>query len=75
MFLNTWGFFTLRETMSTYSATEASYKKMLDEVIDILIDARENNGAALRSLEINTNIPSYKDLPEYKINLTLVKYK
>ena len=61
--------------MSTYSATEASYKKMLDEVIDMLIDARENNGAALRSLEINTNIPFYTELPEYKINLTLVKYK
>ena len=61
--------------MSTYCATEVTYKHMLDEVIDMLIDARENNGAAIRSLEINTNIPFYTELPEYKINLTLVKYK
>lgn len=61
--------------MGTYYATEITYKHMLDEVIDMLIDARENNGVAIRSLEINTNIPFYTELPEYKINLTLVKYK
>ena len=61
--------------MSKYSATEETYEQMLDEVINMLIDAREKNGAGVRSMEINTNIPFYTELPEYKINLTLVKYK
>jgi hypothetical protein len=35
------GLFTLIKTMSTYYATEITYKHMLDEVIDMLIDTRE----------------------------------
>ena len=61
--------------MSKYSASKDTCDKMLDELINMLIDARENNGAGVRSMEISTDIACSESLPTYKIGLTLVKYK
>jgi len=69
------GLFYLEKIMSTYSATKDTCDKMLDELINMLIDARENNGAGVRSMEISTDIACSESLPTYKIGLTLVKYK
>ena len=75
MFLNTWGFFYLEKIMSKYSATKDTCDKMLDELINMLIDAKENNGYGVQMLEISTDISCSESLPTYKIGLTLVKYK
>ena len=69
------GLFYLEKIMSTYSATKDTCDKMLDELINMLIDARETNGYGVQMLEISTDIACSESLPTYKIGLTLVKYK
>ena len=62
--------------MSTYSATKDTCDKMLDELIDLLIDARENNGAGLKNLDVGIAADHLSlGLLEYSVRLTLVKYK
>ncbi len=69
------GLFYLEKIMSTYCATKDTCDKMLDELINMLIDATENNGYGVQMLEISTDISCSESLPTYKIGLTLVKYK
>lgn len=61
--------------MSTYIATKDTCDKMLDELINMLIDARENNRYEVQMLEISTDISYSESLPTYKIGLKLVRYK
>ena len=62
--------------MSKYSATKDTCDKMLDELIDLLIDARENNGAGLKNLDVGIAADHLSlGLLEYSVRLTLVKYK
>ena len=70
------GLFYLEKIMSTYSATKDTCDKMLDELIDLLIDARENNGAGLKNLDVGIAADHLSlGLLEYSVRLTLVKYK
>ena len=62
--------------MSTYSATKDTCDKMLDELINMLIDARENNGVGLKNLDVGVTADHLSlGLLEYSVRLTLVKYK
>ncbi len=61
--------------MTKYSGNKATCDSMLDELINMLIDTRENNGYGVQMLEISTDIACSESLPTYKIGLTLVKYK
>lgn len=69
------GLFYLEKIMSTYIATKDTCDKMLDELINMLIDARENNRYEVQMLEISTDISYSESLPTYKIGLKLVRYK
>lgn len=69
------GLFYLEKIMSKYSATKDTCDKMLDELINMLIDAKENNGYGVQMLEISTDITCSESLPTYKIGLKLVRYK
>lgn len=69
------GLFYLEKIMSKYSATKDTCDKMLDELINMLIDAKENNGYGVQMLEISTDIFCSESLPTYKIGLKLVRYK
>lgn len=59
--------------MTKYSVNKDTCDSMLDELINMLIDAKEKNGVGLRDMEITSNFDS--SLPEYKVRITLVKYK
>ena len=55
---------------------EDNSMKLLDELIDLLIDARENNGVGLKNLDVGIAADHLSlGLLEYSVRLTLVKYK
>lgn len=62
--------------MNTYKVVADTSNKVLEELIDLLIDARNNNGVGLKKLDVGIvqDIESL-GLPEYSVRLTLVKYK
>ena len=55
---------------------EDNSMKLLDELIDLLIDARHKNGAGLKNLDVGISADHLSlGLLEYSVRLTLVKYR
>ena len=71
-----WGFSSWKIMIINTATVEANSNKLLDELIDLLIDARHKNGVGLKNLDVGiSNDYQSVDILEYSVRLTLVKYK